>query len=74
MRFAVHELARRIPGLTGFVENTADGRVQLVAEGERETIDRFLEQLKVSAPGALRSIDRFDSAASGEFSNFIIVR
>jgi acylphosphatase len=73
MRFAVHELARNHP-VTGYVENTIDGRVCIVLEGDSNSIDAFLARLRVVGPGHIHALDRFESTASGEFSNFSIRR
>jgi acylphosphatase len=40
MRYAVHDLARHYP-VTGFVENTQDGRVRIVIEGPIEQLDAY---------------------------------
>ncbi len=42
--FAQHEA--RVLGLTGWVSNLYDGRVEVVAEGEREQLEQFLAELK----------------------------
>lgn len=42
--FAQHEA--RVLGLTGWVRNLYDGRVEVVAEGERERLEQFLAELK----------------------------
>jgi acylphosphatase len=73
MRFAVREVARSFP-VTGTVENLSDGRVRIVVEGDSTSIDAFLAQLQVVAPGHIRSLERFDCEASGEFVNFSIRR
>jgi acylphosphatase len=73
MRFAVHRLAARYP-ITGCVENLEDGRVKIVVEGSSEAIDEFLASVRIHAPGAIRQFLRYPSAASGEFSNFTILR
>jgi acylphosphatase len=42
--FAQHEA--RVLGLTGWGRNLYDGRVEVVAEGERERLEQFLAELK----------------------------
>jgi acylphosphatase len=73
MRYAVHDLSRQF-AVRGFVQNLQDGRVQIVAEGEREEIDRFLNRLQEVAPGAIHALDSFASTATGEYSRFEIRR
>ncbi|MFO0013306.1 MAG: acylphosphatase [Planctomycetota bacterium] len=73
MRYTVHRLASQFP-ITGWVENLDDGRVQIVAEGDPKAIARFLEAISTHAPGAIHRMDRYESAASGEFVNFTIHR
>jgi len=73
MRYAVHDLSRQFT-VRGFVQNLQDGRVQIVAEGEREEIDRFLNRLQEVAPGAIHALDSFASTATGEYSRFEIRR
>jgi len=73
MRYAVHDLARNYP-VTGFVENTQDGRVRMVIEGPIEQLDAMLERLLEIAPGHIRMLDRYQSQATGEFQQFVIQR
>jgi len=73
MRYAVHDLSRQF-AVRGFVQNLQDGRVQIVAEGERDEIDRFLNRLREVAPGAIHSLDSFASTPTGEYSRFEIRR
>jgi acylphosphatase len=42
--FAQHEA--RMLGLTGWVRNLYDGRVEVVAEGEEESLEQFLAELR----------------------------
>ena len=51
-RFFTEDAARR-EGLAGFVRNLADGRVEVVAEGEREALRRFELALHAGPPLAL---------------------
>lgn len=60
-------------GLTGWVRNLQDGRVEITVEGERDTIERLLELLHQGTP--LSRVDFLDVdwiAYSGEFSDFRI--
>lgn len=56
--------------VTGTVRNLSDGRVELVAEGERAEVDRFLAAVRAAKAShiARESID--ETAASGQFADF----
>jgi len=61
-------------GVTGWVRNLADGRVEVLAEGDADQIDAFLERLREGP--RLARIDSFDvrrETATGEFTDFRIV-
>jgi acylphosphatase len=58
-------------GVTGWIRNLPDGRVEVLAEGDTEAIDRFLGQLK-NGPRMAR-VDVFEekrTEATGEFPDF----
>ncbi|MEW6722624.1 MAG: acylphosphatase [Candidatus Micrarchaeota archaeon] len=64
--------ARRL-GLTGWVRNLEDGRVEAVAEGERNALEKFLEWCGRGPAGA--SVSGIESewlAYQGEFRDFSI--
>jgi acylphosphatase len=44
--------ARQIGGLTGWVRNVGYDTVEAVVEGERETVERFIEMIKDGPRGA----------------------
>jgi acylphosphatase len=46
-RYTAREIAGEL-GLAGWVRNLADGSVEIVAEGERELVQQFLERLSVA--------------------------
>jgi acylphosphatase len=60
-------------GLTGWVRNTEDSQVEITVEGERDTIERLLELLRLGSP--LSRVDFLDvnwEVYSGEFQDFRI--
>ncbi len=57
--------------VTGFVRNLPDGRVELVAEGDEEEAQGFLEAIRQSQLGNyIRGEDVNWTAATGEFNRF----
>jgi acylphosphatase len=50
-RFFVRRLGEEL-GLAGRVRNLPDGRVEIVAAGDGETLARFKEEVRVGPPGA----------------------
>jgi len=71
-RFYAEKYAVRL-GLTGWVRNLSDGRVEVVAEGPAPAVDAFLERLEEGP--SLARVDRFDvrrEPATGEFREFRI--
>ncbi|MFH1391900.1 MAG: acylphosphatase [Candidatus Diapherotrites archaeon] len=60
-------------GLKGFVKNLADGSVEVVAEGKKEKIEKFLTELKKGPPlSHIENIAVNKSKAIKEFSSFEI--
>ncbi len=60
-------------GLTGWVRNVFDGRVEVVAEGEEESLKQFLEKLHEGPPLAqVEKVDVTWEEAKGEFTDFRI--
>jgi len=47
-RFTAERIAIDV-GINGWVKNLGDGRVELVAEGEKKELDEFLEKVKTGA-------------------------
>ncbi|GIW39526.1 MAG: acylphosphatase [Candidatus Binatia bacterium] len=71
-RFSALDHARRL-GLTGWVRNLPDGRVEIVAEGDPERIERFVRWCHEGPPGALVThVEEERLPASGEFRDFRI--
>jgi len=57
-RFFTEDQAR-LEGLHGYVRNLADGRVEIVAEGERDAVERFERAVRRGPAGA--RVDRCDA-------------
>lgn len=60
--------------ITGWVRNCPDGAtVEVVAEGEREALQRLLDELRIGPPAALvRGVEEEWSAASGDLEPFAL--
>lgn len=60
-------------GLTGWVRNTYDGRVEVTAEGPNFQLERLLDRLRTGPRGAfVTEVQKEWQAATGEFKNFIV--
>ena len=69
-RAFVEEHAQRL-GLKGYVRNLPSGVVEVMAEGERERVEKLLERLKMGPPAAI--VDRVDISwfeYTGDHSGF----
>ena len=69
-RYTAIEVARDL-GLTGWVKNNPDDSVQIVAEGEKESLENLITWTK-QGPSVAR-VERIETIwekASGEFSSF----
>lgn len=64
--------ARRL-GLTGFVSNRPDGRVEIVAEGSPEALEALQQWCWQGSPAAeVTAVEAHPAPASGEFSRFSV--
>lgn len=67
------QLKARELGITGWAHNLLDGRVELVAEGEQEKLEQFVEWCKKGSPLAkVESVEALEEEYKGEFESFEI--
>jgi acylphosphatase len=70
-RYTAQELARDF-NVTGYVRNLADGKVELVAEGDETEINRLLQSIAERMEGFIKQRTDNDMPASGQFKDFSI--
>jgi len=63
-----------VRGVTGWVRNLSDGRVEAVFEGEKDKVDELIEFCRKGPPGAkVLRVDVFWEDYTGEFKDFRIL-
>ena len=70
-RYTVNRLADPL-GLNGWVRNVNDGRVEILAEGPRGTIEEFCRQIEEHFGGYVHHKDIDFAAAEGNLTKFKI--
>ena len=70
-RFTTRHIASRYQ-VTGLVRNLRDGRVELVAEGDRTEVERFEEALRDTMRSYISDTAAETAPATGEFATFDI--
>jgi acylphosphatase len=71
-RYFVLEAAES-EGLSGWVKNLPDGRVEVLAEGEREAVERFAGHVHRGPPHArVADVESSEEVPSGRFTGFRI--
>jgi len=70
-RYTAKRIADRFD-VTGFVKNLPDGRVNLVAEGTVDEVERFLSAVSSELGRYIAATRQRGGAASDEFSGFEI--
>lgn len=69
-RLSAQELAQR-SGVTGWVRNLRDGRVEAVFEGEEEAVERLVAWCHRGPPGAeVKDVDVTYEDYTGEYDSF----
>jgi len=72
-RYFVQDIARELE-LKGYVRNLRSGdTVEVQAEGNKQELEKLIEQLKIGPPGAqIRKIETNWSTYAGQFTTFDI--
>ncbi|MDD5162689.1 MAG: acylphosphatase [Candidatus ainarchaeum sp.] len=60
----------KLLGLKGWVTNRIDGSVEIVAEGEQNSIEKLIEKIKSSSPGTVSKCIIEHEIPTGEFMGF----
>jgi len=61
-------------GLCGWVKNTDDGKVEIIAEGEKEKLNQLIEAVKIGSEHAqVKDCQVEWNNLTKEFSNFEII-
>jgi len=62
-------------GISGWVRNLSDGRVEAVFEGEKEKVDKMVEWCRKGPEFAkVTDVDVFTEEYQGEFNGFLLRR
>lgn len=73
-RKEITDLAMRLR-ITGWVRNLPDGRVEAIAEGEKDRLETLIDFCHVGPPGAsVRAVDVEWLAYAGEYRGFRILK
>lgn len=70
-RYIAQSAAQKL-GVTGWVKNLDDGRVETVCEGEEAVLNKFLDKIKDTFGAYIRDVGIESQKAAGEFEGFDI--
>ena len=68
-RYTTQATASRF-AVVGYVRNLPDGRVELVAEGDRTELDRFQQAVEAAMREYVKNVRSSDSPATHGFTTF----
>jgi acylphosphatase len=70
-RYTAQNIALR-HNVLGYVRNLADGRVELVMEGDEREMEDVVQNLQQRLSGYVRNVESHAAPATGEFERFCI--
>ncbi len=68
-RFTAENLASKLE-ITGWVKNMHDGRVEVLAEGKQENLEKFLKEINAYFTNYIKDSETHWLEATGEFKGF----
>ena len=71
-RYTVQDIANQ-QKVCGWIKNLSDGRVEVLAEAEEDTLNNFLEQINQHFSRYIKEVNTEWQAASGEFHDFQVI-
>jgi acylphosphatase len=72
-RATAADIAKDYP-VTGWVKNLPDGRVQLLAEGPAEAVDKFLKAIRTHWEENIEKEEMQSQTPTGKYQSFDVVR
>ena len=70
-RYTCHRIAGN-HAVSGWVRNRSDGRVEIVAEGTRDDLERFLNEIEARMSGYVQKTVKHWDKGTSEFEEFVI--
>ncbi len=70
-RYTVLQVAKEFE-LAGYVQNLADGRVRVEAEGEAAEVGAFIDAVEERMHGYIRQVERTAARRAPAFAGFVI--
>lgn len=71
MRYYVNDLAGKL-GLEGYVQNTRDGRVKCIVQGDKGKLDLFVDSLNNAPRGRVERVNVEKCTVKEELGDFTI--
>jgi len=71
-RYTSQHLAQKM-NLGGWVRNLSDGRVEMLVQGNQESIDMFLKQIQADFKTCLRTYEINYESVNEKHNDFIII-
>ncbi|MCQ5361993.1 MAG: acylphosphatase [Candidatus Methanomethylicia archaeon] len=73
-RYFTLRIARKL-GLVGYVQNLTNGSVEIMVEGEKRTILKLIEEVRIGPPGAsVENLKITWETPKGDYKDFLILR